>query len=91
MILYNKYRGIFSIFVTNVSLAAFKVLVGILSSSIAIVLDAVNNLTDALSSIITIAGVKLSQRPANRKHPFGYGRVEYFSTVLIAIDHNFSE
>ena len=83
--------------VTNVSLAAFKALVGALSSSIAIVLDAVNNLTDALSSIITIAGVKLSQRPANRKHPFGYGRVEYFNallpgkTVLIAVDHNYSE
>lgn len=71
--------------VTNVSLAAFKALVGALSSSIAIVLDAVNNLTDALSSIITIAGVKLSQRPANRKHPFGYGRVEYFSAILIAL------
>lgn len=71
--------------VTNVSLAAFKALVGALSSSIAIVLDAVNNLTDVLSSIITIAGVKLSQRPANRKHPFGYGRVEYFSAILIAL------
>ena len=71
--------------VTNVFLAAFKALVGLLSSSIAIVLDAVNNLSDALSSLITIAGVKLSQRPADRQHPFGYGRVEYFSAILIAL------
>ena len=61
--------------VTNVLLAAFKALVGVLSSSIAIVMDAVNNLSDALSSVITIIGTKLSQRPADRKHPFGYGRV----------------
>ena len=58
--------------VTNVLLAAFKALVGIISSSIAIVMDAVNNLSDALSSVITIIGTKLSQRPADRKHPFGY-------------------
>ena len=71
--------------VTNVLLASFKALVGILSSSIAIVMDAVNNLSDALSSVITIVGTKLSQRPADRKHPFGYGRVEYFSAILIAV------
>ena len=71
--------------VTNVLLAAFKALVGFFSSSIAIVMDAVNNLSDALSSVITIIGTKLSQRPADRKHPFGYGRVEYFSAILIAV------
>ena len=71
--------------VTNVLLAAFKALVGFLSSSIAIVMDAVNNLSDALSSVITIIGTKLSQRPADRKHPFGYGRVEYFSAIIIAV------
>ena len=71
--------------VTNVLLAAFKALVGFLSSSIAIVMDAVNNLSDALSSVITIIGTKLSQRPTDRKHPFGYGRVEYFSAILIAV------
>ena len=70
--------------VTNVLLAAFKSLVGILSHSIAIVMDAVNNLSDALSSVITIIGTKLSLRPADRKHPFGYGRVEYFSAIIIA-------
>ena len=70
--------------VTNVLLAAFKAGVGLLSNSIAIVLDAVNNLTDALSSVITILGVKLAKRRPDDKHPFGYGRIEYFSAVIIA-------
>ena len=71
--------------ITNVLLAGFKALVGILAQSIAIVMDAVNNLSDALSSVITIIGTKLSQRPADRKHPFGYGRVEYFSAIIISV------
>jgi len=70
---------------TNVLLAGFKALVGVLSSSIAIVMDAVNNLSDALSSVITIIGTKLSQRPADREHPYGHGRVEYFSAIIIAV------
>ena len=69
----------------NVLLAGFKAAVGILASSVAIVMDAVNNLSDALSSVITIVGTKLSQRPADRKHPFGFGRVEYFSAIIIAV------
>ena len=48
-------------------------------------MDAVNNLSDALSSVITIVGTKLSQRPADRKHPFGFGRIEYFSAIIIAV------
>ena len=71
--------------VTNVLLAGFKAAVGILASSVAIVMDAVNNLSDALSSVITIVGTKLSQRPADHKHPFGFGRIEYFSAIIIAI------
>ena len=71
--------------VANVLLAAFKAVVGILASSVAIVMDAVNNLSDALSSVITIVGTKLSERPADRKHPFGFGRVEYFSAIIIAV------
>lgn len=70
---------------TNVLLAGFKGVVGILSNSVAIVMDAVNNLSDALSSVITIVGTKLSQRPADRKHPFGFGRIEYFSAIIIAV------
>ena len=69
----------------NVLLAAFKAVVGILASSVAIVMDAVNNLSDALSSVITIIGTKLSERPADREHPFGFGRVEYFSAIIIAV------
>lgn len=68
----------------NAVIAAFKVVVGILSNSVAVLLDAVNNVSDALSSAITIVGVKLAGRKPNRKHPFGYGRVEYFSAILIA-------
>ncbi len=71
--------------VTNVLLAAFKAAVGIIASSVAIVMDAVNNLSDALSSVITIIGTKLSQRPADREHPFGFGRIEYFSAIIIAV------
>ena len=71
--------------VANVLLAAFKAVVGILASSVAIVMDAVNNLSDALSSVITIIGTKLSERPADREHPFGFGRVEYFSAIIIAV------
>ena len=71
--------------IANVLLAAFKAAVGVLASSVAIVMDAVNNLSDALSSVITIIGTKLSQRPADRKHPFGFGRIEYFSAIIIAV------
>lgn len=69
---------------TNLCLVAFKVLVGLLANSIAIVLDAMNNLSDALSSVITILGTKLAGRPPDQKHPFGYGRVEYLTAILIA-------
>ncbi len=71
--------------VANVLLAGFKAAVGLLASSIAIVMDAVNNLSDALSSVITIVGTKLSERNPDRKHPFGYGRIEYFSAIIIAV------
>ena len=69
---------------TNVLLAAFKAAVGLASRSIAVVLDAVNNLSDALSSIITIAGTKLSGKQPDRKHPLGYGRIEYLSAMIVA-------
>ena len=80
-IIRTSYIGI----AANVLLAAFKAAVGLLANSIAIVMDAVNNLSDALSSVITIVGTKLSARPADRKHPFGFGRIEYFSAIIIAV------
>lgn len=70
--------------VVNLILVAFKAFVGIATNSIAITLDAVNNLTDALSSIITIIGAKLAGRAPDKDHPYGYGRIEYFSSVIIA-------
>ena len=70
--------------VTNVLLAAFKAAVGLASHSIAVVLDAVNNLSDALSSIITIVGTKLSGKLPDKKHPLGYGRIEYLSAMIVA-------
>ena len=70
--------------VVNLILVAFKATIGILVNSIAITLDAVNNLTDALSSIITIIGTKLAGKAPDKNHPYGYGRIEYFSSVIIA-------
>ena len=69
----------------NLVLVAFKMAVGFLSHSIAIILDGVNNATDCLSSVVTIIGTKLSLRTPDRRHPFGYGRVEYLSSVVIAV------
>ncbi|MCR5154589.1 MAG: cation diffusion facilitator family transporter [Lachnospiraceae bacterium] len=71
--------------IVNVVLAAFKMILGTLAHSIAIISDGVNNLTDAASSIITITGAALAGKPADKKHPFGYGRIEYFSSFVIAI------
>ena len=71
--------------IANVFLAIFKSLVGIISNSIAIVLDAVNNLSDALSSIITIVGTKLAGKAPDKEHPYGHGRAEYLSAMLISV------
>ena len=71
--------------IANVFLAAFKAVVGVLSHSIAIILDAVNNLSDAGSSLITIVGTKLAGREPDKKHPFGYGRIEYLSAMIISV------
>ena len=68
----------------NVFLAAFKAVIGIVSNSIAVTLDAVNNLSDALSSIITIVGTKLAGKHPDKKHPFGYGRIEYLSAMIVS-------
>lgn len=70
--------------ITNILLAAFKATVGLISHSIAVVLDAVNNLSDALSSLITIIGTKLSAKLPDKKHPLGYGRIEYLTALVVA-------
>ena len=69
----------------NVLLAVLKGIVGTVSGSIAITLDAVNNLSDALSSVVTIIGTRIAGRAPDRKHPFGYGRVEYLSASIISV------
>ena len=69
----------------NVLLAAFKAVIGLAANSIAIVLDAVNNISDAGSSLITIIGAKLASREPDKKHPFGHGRIEYLSAMIIAV------
>ena len=70
--------------VANLFLVAFKAFVGVLSNSIAVILDAVNNLSDALSSVITIIGTKLANRNPDKKHPLGHGRIEYISAMIVS-------
>lgn len=71
--------------ITNFLLAAFKAAVGTISGSIAITMDAVNNLSDSASALITIVGTKLAQKPADKEHPFGHGRAEYLSAMIISV------
>lgn len=69
----------------NVFLAAFKAVIGMMTHSIAIILDAVNNISDAGSSLITIIGTKLAGKEPDKKHPFGHGRIEYLSAMIISV------
>ena len=68
----------------NLLLVGFKAFVGLVSNSIAVILDAVNNLSDALSSVVTIIGAKLGAKQPDKKHPLGYGRIEYLSSMIVA-------
>ena len=70
--------------VANIILAVFKAVIGFLANSIAIISDAVNNLSDALSSIITIVGTKLAGKDPEKKHPYGYGRIEYMTSLVVS-------
>ena len=81
IIIKTSIKGI----VVNIILVIFKSIIGFLANSIAIILDAINNLSDALSSIITIIGTKLAKKAPDKKHPYGHGRIEYFSAVIIAV------
>ena len=71
--------------VLNILLVIFKTVIGLISNSIAIILDAVNNLSDSLSAIITIIGTKLSTKRPDAEHPFGHGRIEYISSIIIVM------
>ena len=71
--------------ITNIVLVIFKAIVWFLSNSIAIILDAVNNLSDVVSSVITIIWTKLSAKKPDKEHPYWHGRIEYFASVIIAV------
>ena len=81
IIIKTSFLGIF----VNLVLVAFKAAVGLISGSIAVILDAVNNLSDALSSAITIVGTKLAGKRPDKKHPYGYGRIEHLTSAIIAV------
>lgn len=70
--------------ITNIFLAGFKFTVGLLANSVAIMIDALNNASDVMSSVITIIGTKLAGRPADKVHPYGHGRVEYITAEIIS-------
>ena len=70
--------------ISNIVLAIFKAFVGLLANSISIISDAINNLSDALSSIITIVGTKLAGKAPDKKHPYGYGRIEYMTSLVVS-------
>ncbi|ARC85831.1 cation diffusion facilitator transporter family protein [Clostridium argentinense CDC 2741] len=80
---YGYLGGIIGILI-NLLLFGIKVTIGIFSNSIAVIADAFNNLSDVGSSVITIFGFKLASKPADREHPFGHGRIEYISGLIVA-------
>lgn len=81
---YGKLAGIVGI-VCNLLLFAAKLTVGLISGSVSITADAVNNLSDASGSVVTLVGFKLAERPADRGHPFGHARMEYLSGLTVAV------
>ena len=81
---YGKLAGVVGI-VSNVVLCAMKMLVGLISGSIAIVADAVNNLADASSSVITLLGFRLASMPEDEEHPYGHARIEYITGMVVSM------
>ena len=81
---YGSLSGVVGI-ICNLLLCAFKITVGLLTASISIIADGFNNLSDMGSSVITILGFKLANKPADKDHPFGHGRIEYMSAFIVAI------
>ena len=78
---YGKLAGLTGI-ATNLLLTAIKLVAGILFNSIAMTADAVNNLTDSASSVVTLVGFKLSAKPPDKKHPYGHARIEYIAAPV---------
>lgn len=82
----KKYGTLASIvgIITNILLAAMKLVIGIFSASVAIIADAANNFSDAGASAISLISFKLSSKPADRDHPFGHARIEYIASMVIS-------
>ena len=81
---YGKVAGVVGI-LSNTLLCAMKIAVGLISGSIAIVADAINNLADASSSLITLIGFKLAAMPEDKEHPYGHARIEYLAGLLVSV------
>ena len=81
---YGKLAGLVGI-ICNVLLFAGKLLAGLISGSVSVMADAVNNLSDASSSVVTLLGFKLAEKPADSDHPFGHARIEYLSGLVVAV------
>ena len=81
---YGVLAGIFGI-ITNLIICSVKIIVGLISSSVSILADGINNLSDAGASIVTFVGFKLSSKPADEEHPFGHERYEYLSGMIVSI------
>lgn len=81
---YGKFLAVTGL-ICNVFLFFIKLTAGILSSSVSVVADAVNNLSDSGSCLVTLFGFKLSSKPADKEHPFGHGRIEYMSGFIVAV------
>lgn len=81
---YGLVAGIFGI-ISNALLCVFKLIVGIIGNSITIIADAINNLSDAGSSVVTLVGFKLSATPPDNDHPFGHARYEYVTSLLVSV------
>ena len=81
---YGKFAGVVGI-ISNVVLCTMKILIGIFSSSIAIIADGINNLADASSSLMTLIGFKLVSQPEDENHPYGHARIEYLTGLFVSI------
>ena len=81
---YGVTAGVFGI-CSNAVICALKLAVGFVSGSVTVIADAVNNLSDAGSSAVTVAGFKLAARPADREHPYGHARYEYIGALVVAV------
>lgn len=81
----EKYGTLGSVvgIVVNIILSVFKYLVGVISNSVAITADAINNLSDAASCIVTLIGFKFAGRKPDKEHPFGHGRIEYIAALIV--------